>query len=85
MKIKSIRHDSAAHKFVRAYMAAHEVANLNLAKMGQPEWEVNHGHGRRVSELDRRLCHLPLDLTGDKPRQPQGRLTFQPFATMLAK
>lgn len=83
MKTKS-RNTEAAHRYIRAYMAAREVADLNLAKIGQPEWELNHGHGRRVSELDRALCHLAIDLTGDKPRQPQGRLTFQPFA-MLAK
>lgn len=80
MKIKSIRHDSAAHKFVRAYMAANDIADLNLAKY-EP---LNHGHGARASALNRSVCHLPLDLIGDKPRQPQGRLTFQPFA-MLAK
>lgn len=84
MKTISIRNTEASHRFIRSYMAAHEVADLNLAKLGQPQWEVNHGHGRRVADLDRALCHLPLDLTGDKPRQPQGRLTFQPFA-MLAK
>ena len=79
MKKVTLRNENAAHRFVRQYMAASDIGNLNVLKY-EP---LNHGHGARASALNRSVCHLPLDLTGDKPRQPQGRLTFQPFASVL--
>jgi hypothetical protein len=78
MKTISIRNTEASHRFIRSYMAANDLGNLNVLKY-EP---LNHGHGARASALNRSVCHLPLDLTGDKPRQPQGRLTFQPFAAL---
>lgn len=79
MKTKSIRNNEASHRFIRSYMAAKDIADLNLAKY-EP---LNHGHGAKASALARSMCHIPVDLRGDKPRSPQGdRLTFQPFAAL---
>ncbi len=79
MKTISIRNTEASHRFIRSYMAAHDIADLNTLK--HEGVDINHGSRRVRCNLNT----IPANLLGDKPRSPQGdRLTFQPFA-MLAK
>jgi len=86
MKDIIIRNENASHRFIRNYMAAQAIADLN---------SLNHGPRpacRRVEVFNQQaavsrvrgdLNSIPANLLGDKPRSPQGdRLTYQPFATL---
>jgi hypothetical protein len=67
MKKAAIKNVGATHRFVRQYMAAASIEDLNVLKY---EGRCN-------------LNTRPVNLLGDKPSQPtSGRLTFQPFATL---
>jgi hypothetical protein len=69
MKDIIIRNENASHRFIRNYMAARAIADLNTLK--HEGVDINHG------------SHRPVNLLGDKPSQPASdRLTYQPFATL---
>ena len=91
MKDIIIRNENASHRFIRNYMAAHDIADLNSLKYEG----INHGPRpacRRVEVFNQQaavsrvrgdLNAIPVDLRGDKPSQPASdRLTFQPFSTL---
>jgi hypothetical protein len=77
MKDIIIRNENASHRFIRNYMAAHDIADLNSLK--HEGVDINHGSRRRPCNINA----IPVDLRGDKPSQPASdRLTFQPFSTL---
>jgi hypothetical protein len=77
MKDIIIRNENASHRFIRNYMAAQSIADLNALK--HEGVDINHGSHRVRCNLNTR----PVNLLGDKPSQPASdRLTYQPFATL---
>jgi len=81
MKTKSIRNTEASHRFIRSYMAAHEITTLNLVE--KQDGLLNHGHGMGAYYLRKKVpCVLPIDLRGHKPAQADRGLTYQPFAAL---
>jgi len=91
MKKVIINRESASHRFIRNYMAARDIADLNPLK----HEGINHGPRpacRRVEVFNQQaavsrvrgdLNSIPANLLGDKPSQPASdRLTYQPFATL---
>ena len=68
MKKAAIKNVGATHRFVRQYMAAASIEDLNVLKYDGVRCNLNT---------------RPVNLLGDKPSQPTSdRLTFQPFATL---
>ncbi len=91
MKDIIIRNENASHRFIKSYMAAQAIADLNSLK----HEGINHGPRpacRRVEVFNQQaavsrvrgdLNSIPANLLGDKPSQPASdRLTYQPFATL---
>jgi hypothetical protein len=77
MKDIIIRNENASHRFIRNYMAAQSIADLNTLK--HEGVDINHGSRRVRCNLNT----IPANLLGDKPSQPTSdRLTYQPFATL---
>jgi len=76
MKKVAINNINAAHRFIKSYMAAQAIADLNTLK--HEGIDINHGSRRRPCNINA----IPVDLRGDKPSQPTDRLTYQPFATL---
>ena len=68
MKKAAIKNVGATHRFVRQYMAAASIEDLNVLKY----------EGVRCN------ARPAVNLLGDKPSQPttSDRLTFNPFATL---
>ena len=93
MKDIIIRNENASHRFIKSYMAARAIADLNSLK--HEGVDINHGLRQTWSrvkvsnhhaEINRVRCNLntiPANLLGDKPSQPTSdRLTYQPFAAL---